>query len=280
VLEGRGEDALALERRAVAHLSRDRRTEPGEEASARETLAHLELFHGSASAAEEQLVKAMDIRRRSGEAVDLAAVLAQAAEVALAGGALDAAQQLAERAKAEGGSRAAAKALADVAWMRVPRSNDDDLLMLVEVGKDTPELAAAAARLAELEAVQEAELPAGHPDLLVTLDRQVVVCALRGDAEGASAVQRTIVALGGGSGHEGGLEARKTLVDLLVAAGKPGEAASEQGALVKDMEGLHGKESPQIVPALERYYEVLMMAKEKREAKAVKKRLKSFGVKP
>lgn len=275
-LESREEDALLFQRQAVAVLEQDPTVPPHDRATQLEGLARLELEHGSVAAAEALLGRAVELERQAGNPSAAVAVLSNAAAAALDAGQPDLAERLVERTLAlEPGPEvalAARRALAEAAWQRVP--HDVELKARLEHPADSPELARAAQRLADLAAVQRLSLPPGHPERSETLSRQVAVAASRGDLTAAEAAQQELV---DGRRQADGPPLAAALADLVeiqLAAGKTAAATATNGGLIEVMGYTLGPADLRLRPVLERQLALLTQLGRKAEAKLVKKRLK------
>jgi tetratricopeptide (TPR) repeat protein len=281
-LTERHDEALDLQRRAVDVMAGDAGASGAERATELESLAQMELLYGSGQEAERRLVEAVELRVTEGHG-RAADTLAGAAATALGAGEIDIAERLAERAlsaAAADGSQPlpAHRVLADVEWMRVRRSgNIEDL---VGAGADDPRLAAARERLTELVEAQRAELPPNHPDIAESCSRLARVAALRGDAVAAADWQRRYLDTVRGTSSETAetvLTARASLVALLALAGRTSEAAEENALLIGNLEDVYGPDAINLIPALERQQILLTEAGRKKEAKAIKKRLRKLS---
>jgi hypothetical protein len=69
---------------------------------------------------------------------------------------------------------------------------------------------------------------------------------------------------------------RSDLVVLLTEAGRTDEAATENAELIADLEQTYGPTDPKLSLPLQRQYQLLSDLGRKKEAKAVKKRLRKF----
>jgi tetratricopeptide (TPR) repeat protein len=263
------EDALLLERRAVTVLDDDMGATDLERATELESLAQMELTYGSGARAEELLARAVELRASEGGGA--ADPLAKAAATAFGSGELEVAARLAERALAaaldEGANpMAATKVLADVSWMQVRRGGE--LVDVVGAGAGDPALNTARERLVDLSEIQQPV----SPDTLARLAR---VLALQGDTAGAASWQRRYLeAIGTGPKA---VKAHTDLVALLSLSGNSRGAADENAKLIRELESVHGAESPKLIPALQHQQELFTELGEKKQAKAIKKRLKKLS---
>jgi len=265
------EEALQLERRAVEVIADDLGATNLERATELESLAQMELTYGSATRAEQLLTRAVELRAAEGGGA--ADPLAKAAATAFGSGELETAERLAEQALAaalaEGANpMPATKVLADVSWMQVRRGGE--LVDLVGAGAGDPALNTAQQRLVDLSELQEPV----SPD---TLARLAKVAALQGDSATAASWQRRYLEKIGSSTNPVSLKARTDLIVLLSLSGSNREAADENATLIRELESTHGTDSPKLIPALQRQQELLTELGEKKQAKAIKKRLRKLS---
>lgn len=281
-LQGRDEEALEIQREAIAVLDEARGPTEIERATALESLAQMELLHGDADAAEALLVRAAELRGADEEGGGIAVMLTAAAGTALGAGEFDVADRLAgkalEAATAEGLDLMPIDTiLADIAWMRVRRGTDNlgDLYLGASPG---PDLDTAYDRLMKVHGAVDAQTdPAVIRD---NLTRLAQVAALRGEVADSAHWQRLFAdlqrELTGGDSAEA-MAAQENLIGLFTTANQPGKAVTANAWLIAMQERAWGESSPKLRPALERQLDLLTQAGLKKEAKAVKKRLKKLG---
>jgi tetratricopeptide (TPR) repeat protein len=280
-LQERDDEALEIQREAIAVLDKAHGPTEVERAIALESLAQMELLHGDADAAEVLLVRAAGLRGADEEGGSIAAMLTAAAGTALGAGALDVAQRLGEKALAAATDEGldllpVNTILADIAWMRVRRGTDNlgDLYLGASPG---PELDAAYDRLMKVHGAVNAQT-----DPTVTSDnltRLAQVAALRGEVEDASHWQRLFIDLArelAGTSSAAVMAAEENLIGLFTAANRPDRAVTANAWLIATQEQAWGESSSRLRPALERQLDLLTQAGLKKEAKAVKKRLKQL----
>jgi len=276
VLLGHPEEALGFKRRAVALLDADPSLTPSERADALEGLAGLEIGSGDPAKAESLFQDAAKLRAEDGG--NAAEVLAGGAKAALAAGQVEAAVRLAEDALARkpdaGTELAVRRTLADAAWQVMPQGDlrPGDLLT---GGADSPELSRAAEALAALLALQEARFGPASPEAQATLERIVLVEARRGRAAEAAAAERRLLGMAPPD-SDTARRARTDLVGLLAAAGDTAGAAEANAALIAEQEAAWGADDPRLLPALSRQLDLLTQLKHKREARALKKRIRKL----
>lgn len=280
-LQERDDEALAAQREAVAVLDSAHGPTAVERATALESLAQMELLHGSADAAEDLLVRAVELRASDEEGGGTAAMLTAAAETAFGAGELEVADRLAARAmtatEAEGRNPyGVMKLQADISWMRVRRGSENlaDLYLGASPG---PDLDTAYDRLMAVHgAVAEENDPAVIAE---NLSRLAQVAALRGEVEDSAHWQRLFIDSQReltGAGSAAAMTASENLVGLYMAAERFDQAVTANTWLIAAQEQAWGEDSSRLRPALERQLDLLTRAGLKKQAKAVKKRLKKL----
>jgi tetratricopeptide (TPR) repeat protein len=264
-------EALALERRAIEILDEDSGATDLERATELESLAQMELSYGSAEDAEKLLERAVEYR--SAEGGGTAEPLAKAASTAFGSGELDVAERLAERALAasieEGADQTRARqVLADVSWMRVRRGGE--LADVIGTAVGDAGLATARQRLSDLAELQSP----GSPE---TLERLVKVNAILGETAEAATWQRRYMEATGATAGAASLKPRSDLVTLLAASEDKRSAADENAKLIEALESAFGADSPRLIEPLVRQQDLLIGLGEKKQAKAIKKRIKKLS---
>jgi tetratricopeptide (TPR) repeat protein len=275
--------ALELQRRAVQEMSDDPAATAAERAAELESLAQMELLHGSADDAERMIVEAAELRSDDGGSSP-AEALAAAAATAFGAGEVAVAERLAERSVAAATApppMAALEVLANASWLRVGSNGaPTDLL---GAGGDRDQLDLATDRLTAVVEHPLARNRGANPELSASYARLATVAALRGDAHEAARWKRQQLELsdqlgptvGGGSPANSTL--RSELVALLVAADRTEEALAENTLLIETLESGLRPDDARLVPALQRQQELLTALGRKRDAKAIKKRLRRLG---
>ncbi len=280
-LQERDDEALSAQREAVAVLDSAHGPTEIERATALESLAQMELRHGTADAAENLLVRAAELRASDDEGGSVAAMLTAAAGTAFGAGEFDVADRLAARAMTatideDLEPSGVEKLQADIAWMRVRRGskNLSDLYLGASPG---PELDAAYDRLMK---VHDATGKDADPTITgENLSRLAQVAALRGEAADSAHWQRLFVGLQlevNGANSAGAMAAQKNLIGLFMAADLPDRAVTANTWLITVQERVWGEDSLRLRPALERQLDLLTQTGPKKQAKAVKKRLKKL----
>jgi tetratricopeptide (TPR) repeat protein len=280
-LQEHDDEALAAQREAVVVLDSAHGPTEVERATALESLAQMELRHGSADAAEGLLVRAAELRASDDEGGSVAAMLTAAAGTAFSAGEFDVADRLASRAMTatmdEGLDPSGVEKLqADIAWMRVRRGSENlaDLYLGASPGSD---LDAAYDRLMKVHGATGKDT-----DPTITgenLSRLAQVAALRGEAEDSAHWQRLFVGLQlevNGANSAAAMAAQENLIGLFMAADLPDRALTANAWLITVQERAWGETSPRLVPTLERQLDLLTRTGLKKQAKAVKKRLKKL----
>jgi len=280
-LQGRDEEALEIQREAIAVLDEAHGPTEIERANALESLVQMELLHGNAEAAEALLVRAAELRAADEEGGGIATMLTAAAGTALGAGEFDVAERLAEKAL----EAATAEdldlmpidtILADTAWMRVRRGTDNlgDLYLGASPG---PELDVAYDRLMKVHGAVNSET---DPAIIrENLARLAQVAALRGEVEDSAHWQRFFIDLQRqltGADSAEAMAAQENLIGLFTAANQLDKAATANAWLIAMQERAWGESSSRLRPALERQLDLLTQAGLKKDAKAVKKRLKKL----
>jgi hypothetical protein len=270
--------ALELQRSAVAALDQDAGAGSVERAVQLESLAQMEILHGAADSAEELLARAVKLRAEAGEG-DGAEVLAAAAVTALGAAEPGLAERLALRASdAAGGIEEApleaVRVLAEAAWLEVRRGSGS-LAELLAVADDAARLTEADARLTAYLGRLE-ELPEDAPERVETLSRLARVAAMRGDLEAAVRWQRRLADALAAHGGEPALRADDGLAFLLVEAGRPDEALTVNTRLLEGLGAQWGEDDPRLAPVLERQAGLLAELGHRKQAKAVRKRLRKL----
>jgi hypothetical protein len=280
VLQERTEEALDLQRQAVALLGESRMMTTTEQAAELETLAQLELLHGDTERARQLLLDAIDLRREDDKTISPAWELVNAASTAYAAGEPELAAELANQARAARDSAehllAIQTLLADVAWLKVRRARTG-LEEMIAVASDSPELSAAEELLTGLLQLQQAEPEIEGQVITTTLTRLVQVRALRGDMAGASATQQQLVESCRASACPALSKALNDLVTLLVASGRGAEAISVNAELIGLIETRKGDMDPSLLPFLNRQMDLLKANGRKKETKPIKKRIKQLA---
>jgi tetratricopeptide (TPR) repeat protein len=280
-LQGRDEEALGFQREAVAVLANAHGPTELERATALESLAQMELRTGSAEAAEALLVEAAALHASDDDGGSVAAMLTAAAGTAFGAGELDVAERLAmralEAAENEGADPLPSKiVLADIAWLRVRRGTDN-LADLYLGASPSPELDDAYNRLMEIHGAMSND--ADPAIIRENLSRLAQVAALQGEAEDSAHWQSLFVSFErevNGADSAPAMAAQENLIGLLMAAEILDQALTANAWLITAQERAWGETSPRLVPALERQLDLLTRVGLKKQAKAVKKRLKKL----
>lgn len=281
-LQGLDEEALEIQREAIAVLDEAHGPTEIERATALESLAQMELLHGNAEAAEALLIRAAELRGADEEGGSIATMLTAAAGTALGAGEFEVAERLAEKAL----EAATAEdldlmpidtILADTAWMQVRRGTDNlgDLYLGASPG---PELDVAYDRLMKVHGAVNSET---DPAIIrENLARLAQVAALRGEVEDSAHWQRFFIDLQRqltGADSAEAMAAQENLIGLFTTANQLDKAATANAWLIAMQERAWGESSSKLRPALERQLDLLTQAGLKKDAKAVKKRLKKLN---
>jgi tetratricopeptide (TPR) repeat protein len=241
-LEQRPEEALELQRRAVAVLAEDGSATGVERAHELESLAQMELLHGSPAAAEGLLERAVELRAGEGQEPP-SETYAAAAATALGAGELELAERLATMAVDAAGDPPpldAVRVLAEVSWAGVgTAASAADIL---GAGGDPDKLRIAAARLEQLARHPSFDASGSPAQSAEVYGRLATVASLQGDADTAASWKRRQLASvesragSPGVGAPAVLVLEVELVALLQAAGRLDEAASENAGLIEALE--------------------------------------------
>ncbi|RLB37163.1 MAG: hypothetical protein DRH30_13660 [Deltaproteobacteria bacterium] len=280
-LQERDDEAIEFQREAIAVLDQAHGPTELERATALESLAQMELLHGNADAAEAMLVRAADLRATDEEGGSIAIMLTAAAGTAFGAGELDVAQRLGEKALEaatdEGQDLLPINSvLADIAWMRVRRGTDNLGDLFLGASPD-PELDTAYDRLMKIHGAVDGQTDASV--IRTNLSRLAQVAALRGEVEDCAHWQRLFVKLEielNGADSSAVMAAQENLIGLFTVADHPDQALTANAWLIAAQEKAWGESSLRLVPALERQLELLTKVGLKKQAKAMKKRLKKL----
>jgi tetratricopeptide (TPR) repeat protein len=277
--QGRTEEALELQRRSVALITPESMLTQSEKADQLESLAQLELLHGSVDEGERLLREAIRLRVADEDPRSEAQLLAEAARTAFDAGETALTERLASDALARATEperqERAFKLLADVAWLEVRRGSNGLDTLLAAAG-DTPELETAEQRLQAVLDLQRGNLPESLPEVLETTSRLVQVQTLRGHVADAAQTQRSLIELRRQAGGPALARALDDLAVLLVAAGSTEEACQVTGELIDLLSQDRGPEHEALLAPLARQLELLKELHRRKEARAVKKRLRKL----
>lgn len=278
-LQDHDEEALELQRSAISSLAEDSGAGALERAIQLETLAQMEILHGTPATAEELLHQAI-ASRQEGDVGGEVTVLASAASTALGAAEPELAERLARAAVEVGGDGTPPlevdQVLAEAAWLRVRRGTDSFAELLAVTGDDE-ELDEARRRLETLLHRQNEVLAAADEKRVETLSRLAKVAAMQGDLDAAIKWQRDLATALEGGDAERSLLADDGLAFLLSEAGRSAEALAVNTRLLERLEAVWGADDPRLAPVLERQAGLLAELGHRREAKAARKRLRALG---
>lgn len=280
LIEEKGEQALAAQRRSATMALANPGLEAEEQAAALESQAQLEIKFGDPSAAEALVEQAATLLKDADPSTVIDNVYLDAVRVALAEGETQAATSLfAAFEKAEPGAGAtpdSARLGADIAWAAV-RRDSANLVDLMAVSQDPEALQKAADALTLLDTLQKAEEPPDPSARLETLGRLARVTTMQGDLQSATSVQQDLVSLlteMTGASSKPTQTAMRGEIDLLLAQQRNTEAADANAALIAALEQAWGEDDSRLLPSLRLQYDLLKDARRKKEAKVIKKRIK------
>lgn len=279
-LQERFDEALAMKRREVDLLNADARATPEQQATELFALGQLELSHGSATRAEQAYLAAIDLLPHGDGERSAELLLASAARTALDVAEPELAQRLAHRVvkTATGQPEALLEAhsvLAEAAWRQVHRGGASvgDLL---SVASQSPIASDAEGRIAALLELQLDQLADTDPAIDHSLTRLVTVRALKGDAAAAAEAQQQLVSRRRQAQGVVPVALLEDLVILEQAAGRFAGAEQANSELIAGIERDQGEDSPELLPVLERQRVLLIELGRKKEARAIKKRVRAL----
>jgi tetratricopeptide (TPR) repeat protein len=281
-LQERHDEALELQRRAIAALRNDTSATAEERAAELESLAQMELLHGEPGAAEELIDRAVKLRQQE-ELGGIAELYAGAAATAFGAAEPKIAEKFAQQSidavlpeAAE--PYAARKVLADVSWLRVRRSSDNPS-DLIGIPADPAALAVANARLETLLNAQNQALAPDDSAIFETVSRLAQVSTMAGELDRAIRWHgRSLAMLPDRGASVSQLRAaEEAQVQLLTAADRWAEAAAANATLIAQLERAYGTHDRRLLPSLNLQMELLTELKRKREAKLIKKRLRKLS---
>ncbi len=282
LIEEKGDKAVETQRRAAAMAVANPGLEPEEQASALESQAQLEIRFGNPQAATTLIEQAANLRREADPSALIDAAFLAAARTALAEGETATAAALFEafkKAEPEAGTTMeSAKLDADISWAAVRRESAN-LIDLQAVTQDPENLRKASETLTLLDTLQQVEEPPDPAAHLQTLGRLARVNVMQGDLEVATGTQKRLTALltqTTGPSSKPTQTALRAEIDLLLAQQRNVEATDTNAALISALEQAWGADDPRLLPSLRLQYDLLKDARRKKEAKAIKKRIKKL----
>jgi tetratricopeptide (TPR) repeat protein len=280
LIEERGDKALEAQRRTTTMAIANPGLEPGEQAAALESLAQMEIRFGNPEAAPELINRAATLMLQADPSASVDSIYLGAARTALAEGENQTAATLFDAFKTRNPSTQTtletARLDADISWAAVRRESAS-VIDLMAVTEDPDALQTAADALTLQNTLERAEEPQDDSARLQTLDRLVRVTVMQGDLEAATDFQIDRVALlekSSGSTSQQAQLALRTEIDLLLARQRNTEAAEANQKLISSMERTWGEDDPRLLPSLRLQYDLLKDARRKKEARAIKKKIK------
>jgi hypothetical protein len=169
---------------------------------------------------------------------------------------------------------AARATLADAAWLQMPHS-DAGLVDLMGAGKGKPAVEEARRRLEELAALQKRQLPPDDPALVQTRQRLLRCAALAGDTDTVLTSLTQLIGEYRESGNTAAeLRALQDRAALLTTAGRSTQAVDANAELLHRLENVRGASDQSLLPVLQPQYGLLRSLHRKKEARAIKKRLR------
>ncbi|MEN8163998.1 MAG: tetratricopeptide repeat protein [Acidobacteriota bacterium] len=280
LIEEKGDKAVEAQRRTAMMALANPGLETEEQAAALESQAQLEIRFGDPHEAPALINQAAELRRDGDPSAVIDAVYLDAVRTALAEGESEAAASLFEAfriAEPEAGTTMETARLdADIAWATV-RRDSANLIDLQAVTQDPEDLRKASDALTLLDTLQQAEQPPDPGAHLETLARLARVTVMQGDLEAATNTQKQLVNLltsTTGPSSQPTRTALRAEIDLLLAQQRNAEAADTNETLISALEQAWGEDDARLLPSLRLQYDLLKEARRKKEAKAIKKRIK------
>ncbi|MCP4895975.1 MAG: tetratricopeptide repeat protein [bacterium] len=278
-LAERHDEAVELQRRVAGLALHDPMLVPGEKAHYVETLVQAELTHGNPELVLALIEQAATLRSQDEDPVMPATTWARAAAAAASAAEPSIAEAAAERAlQLEGdlkATRMALQALADASWLQVPGSQAT-VAELIGVASDSELLQQADQRTTAVMEWDKSQATDNAAYAIENARRIFLIKVLRGQFSQAAQLQKERVA---NLKPVGGKALTKALEDLFAlqhASGKVEDALATNAEITALLETQHGTVHASLVPVLERQLTMLTDLKQKKEARAVKKRLKKL----
>lgn len=277
-----GDAAILHQRQATERALSNPGLETSDRVAALENLARFEFRFGDAAKGEAAIRRESKLLAGDSEPAAARNVLLAGAQTALDQGAWEAAAHLAEAVPAEALSPEEkyqqARIRADALWKSV-RLSSSELVALAAAADNTPERQAADAALEELLDLERRDQAFGS-GIDQTLGSLVRVSLLRGRVDEALKYQEEIIQLRAGKTGKSStptIEALKDRLELVLLDPSHIDQAVQAGrALIAAEESAFGENSPELLPDLRRQLEILVEAREKREARKLKKRIRKL----
>jgi hypothetical protein len=137
-------------------------------------------------------------------------------------------------------------------------------------------LAVAASRNETLLKLHDAEWATDDPDRIEIVSRLAKIATMSGELARAARWQELTVAGLAESGGEPLIQATDGLAFLLTESGQWQEALEVNTELLADLEAMWGERDARLTPVLERQMGILTELGRKKEAKAIRKRLRKL----
>ncbi len=242
-----------------------------------ESLANLEMRHGSGEKAE-QLFWTLFERQRAASGPEAASLaLAGNARSMLGSGFADAAAKMARTALETfpgGGLLDALATLAGASWLEVRIAAPSVDVVLDAATGPSPELSEALARHSRLAAAQRDQLGPTHPKLAETLTRIAMLQARSGNVQATVEAQRQLVDVYRAAGSGQIVEALGVLAELEQRAGDLEAALASNTEHIERVEKRFGERAAELLAPLERQVELLKDLGRKRDARPYAKQLR------
>lgn len=276
-LAERHEEAVQMQRRIADLALSDSMLLPGEQANYVEALIQMELTTGDPNNVPDLVERVVELRSRGEGSEPAASVWARTAAAAASAAESTIAESAANRAlelnPGPAAEKTALKALVDVSWLQVQRSQAT-MADLVALAGDNEDLQLADQRLAALRAWEAAH---GTPEGSDSTKRLAHIKALRGQFSEVVDYQREAVAQARQEGGEELLQELEGLCLVEQGAGLTSEALATNTELLGLLEAEHGKVHLSLIPVLERQLNYHTELGDKKKARAAKRRLKKLN---
>jgi tetratricopeptide (TPR) repeat protein len=269
--------AIPVYRKLLAEQAEAFGPEDREAMATLESLANLEMRHGSGETAETLFRTLFEWQLESAGREAAALALADSAASMLGSGHVEAAERMATTAVEtfqEGGLLEAVATLARASWLEVRIAAPSVIVVLDAASGPSAELEAALKRHRQLAELEREQLGPASPQLAGTLKRIAMLEARSGDIDATVEAQRRLVAVQRAAGSGQVAESLGVLAALEQRAGEPEAALASNTEHIELLEDRLGEHAVELLGALERQVELLKRLDRKREARPYKKQLR------